>query len=302
MTQPTHSKKPLCFLVSGTGTDIGKTWFLAALCRSLLRLGLSTQAVKIVQTGFSQVNQDMGDAAIYSLACQDLPNFVPPKVLHCFPLAASPHLAAARVGQSLSVKDLTCEILKWQTKMQGKCEVLLFETAGGLCVPLNNQEDMLDLAKKLSFPVLLVAKNHLGAINHTLLSLKALAQAKLPLLALLLNELDSSAEPTEQAIRQDNQVLLAERLKNLYPDALFQTLPFCYEEPLQALAKLASALRPLATQILSLKARPTPRPCQEDLVSRDRACLWHPYSSLPNTAHLYAVRETYQNRLLLADG
>ena len=64
---------------------------------------------------------------------------------------------------------------------------LIVEGAGGIMVPLNEHDLMLDLMKKLQLPILLVAESGLGTINHTLLSLDLLKKHSLPVLGVVMN-------------------------------------------------------------------------------------------------------------------
>ena len=157
------SRRPLCAVfVSGSGTDVGKTVVTAALLRALRLAGVAAQAVKPVQTGVRAGDEyaaPQADAPVYAAAVSDLtslPELAPAAVLRCFSLPASPHLAAAREGERLEAAELARTILKHWESLDGAADILLLEGAGGLCVPLNEREDMLDLMAALDLPVLLV--------------------------------------------------------------------------------------------------------------------------------------------------
>ena len=91
---------------------------------------------------------------------------------------------------------------------------LLLEGAGGLHVPLNDSEDMLDLMESLGLPVLLVGGNYLGGLNHLLLSVEAVAARGLTLAGVILSDTQPAAREDEDtlAIRKDNEALLRRRL------------------------------------------------------------------------------------------
>lgn len=285
---------PFCLVLTGTGTDVGKTVATATLLRCLLDRKRTAMAVKIVQTGINA--QDEGkscasDSYYYHLASAEAP-FATATTLHTFPLAASPHLAAKRVGQSLSCRMLAQEIKDF-VLAHAHYDVLLFETAGGLHVPLSEQEDWLTLLPMLDFPVVLCAANCLGTLNHTQLSLDALERSGCEVLCLILSATHPAPDETEAIIRNDNLSLLKNRQSRL----TLCSLPYT-QLSAERMADLAQNLLPLAEVILAQKAY---RP-KADLLERDRASLWHPYSSVNACPPLSVVRTAYANRLVLEDG
>jgi dethiobiotin synthetase len=97
-----------------------------------------------------------------------------------FKLAASPHQSAREEGILIDLNEF--QIPKTQNH-------LIIEGAGGLMVPLNDNEFIIDLIEKLNVPAALVVKNYLGCINHTLLSVLVLNQKKIKLNYLILTEI-----------------------------------------------------------------------------------------------------------------
>ena len=95
-----------------------------------------------------------------------------------FKLAASPHQSAREEGILIDLNEF---------KLPETQNHLIIEGAGGLMVPLNDDEFIIDLIEKLNVPAALVVKNYLGCINHTLLSVLVLNQKKIKLNYLILN-------------------------------------------------------------------------------------------------------------------
>jgi dethiobiotin synthetase len=89
----------------------------------------------------------------------------------------SPHSAAEIDGITISLDSF--KIPTDQT--------LIVELAGGIMVPLNDQQTNLDLIKHLNLPVILVSKNYLGSLNHTLLSYELLKQHGIPMAGIVFN-------------------------------------------------------------------------------------------------------------------
>lgn len=92
----------------------------------------------------------------------------------------SPHEAAAREGKKLTV----AAIKKKQPKVDAP---LIIELAGGIMTPINDKQTMLDLAKSLGHPVIMVVDYYLGCINHTLLTLTVCKQKGLDVMGLVFN-------------------------------------------------------------------------------------------------------------------
>jgi len=201
--------------ITGTGTDVGKTLVMTALCWQLRQQGKKITAIKPVVSGFDP--QDPGsDAALILRSCglaatPALMQAIAPWQFHA-PLA--PSMAAAREGKTIVLED----VAKFCTEHTGlKSDVVLAEGAGGVMSPLNDRHTMLDWMEALAWPVALVAGSYLGAISHALTAVEALRARKLAVRALILSASDKNSVPLEDT---------AEALKKLIPsDIPVITLP-----------------------------------------------------------------------------
>lgn len=240
------------FFITGTDTDAGKTVITAALLRALHQQGLPVRAVKPVQTGVScRANpadvDPYADAVRYADAVADMAvRPLPAMTLRTFALAASPHLAARQQGQELDLQNLVDDIAALFASEEA---FLLLEGAGGLHVPLNGSADMLDLMQSLGLPVVVVAANRLGVLNHALLSVNALEAKNLQIAAVVLSHTSSplSADDTQQTILQDTAPCLRERL----PHIPVLEVPYCAQ-----LQQKEGAVRALGWQMLAQELRP----------------------------------------------
>ena len=161
-------------VVVGTDTDVGKT-----VVSALLVQGLNASYWKPVQCGDLAVGGDSGRVA--GLTGLNRSNPTPPSLLpEAYRLAApaSPNQAARDEG--IRVDDSRLDL----PAVEGP---LVVETAGGLLVPLRDDLLQIEQIKRWNLPVLLVARSGLGTLNHTLLSLEALAARQIPVLGLVLN-------------------------------------------------------------------------------------------------------------------
>lgn len=183
--------------MTGTDTGVGKTMVCA-----LLAAGLGHGYWKPVQSGsVDGLDSDL----VREIAGLQKNQIVPESYVFSQPL--SPHLAAQKDGAGIDL-DLIQPPLNPDS--------LIIEGAGGIMVPLNKDFLMIDLVKKLGVPVLIVAWNRLGVINHTLLTLEALKQAGVDILGVILNGAVNNEH--KQAIEHYGNVSVlaqVERLDNI---------------------------------------------------------------------------------------
>jgi len=158
--------------VTGTDTGVGKTVVCAALMHRYRRLGSGPDSARIamrywkpVQTGIERADDTREVRRLGSCSPREI---LLDGVRLRRPL--SPHLAARLSGVTISVATLLEAIAR-----QPPSSRWIVEGAGGALVPLNKSELMTDLMVRLALPVLVVARSRLGTINHTLLTLEALA-------------------------------------------------------------------------------------------------------------------------------
>jgi dethiobiotin synthetase len=145
------------YFVTGIGTGIGKT-----ICSAVLVEKLKADYWKPIQSG----DLDQSDSlSIKSLISNTKTVIHPEKYRLTQPL--SPHLSAKLDGIEIELKQLIPPTTQ---------NTLIIEGAGGLMVPLNEEELILDLIKNLAVEVVVVSQNYLGSINHTLLSINTLKQ------------------------------------------------------------------------------------------------------------------------------
>jgi dethiobiotin synthetase len=155
--------------VTGIGTDIGKTVVSAVLVEAL-----KADYWKPVQTG-SFFSRDTVE--VKRIISNTKSQFHPESYLLKQPM--SPHAAA-------ELEDV--EIQMDRINLPNTSNHLVIEGAGGLMVPLNRNHFMIDLIQKFDAEVVLVVKNYLGSINHTLLSIDVLKSRGLKIMGIIINE------------------------------------------------------------------------------------------------------------------
>lgn len=155
------------FFVTGTDTEIGKTWCSLGLMAHLQQQGHRVAAMKPVASGCVATAEGLRNDDALKLQAQAslvLPyEQVNP---YAFEPAIAPHLAAEAAGLSIDIDAIAsqcCDITQ-------RCDSVIVEGVGGWQVPLNAEHSVADLAAVLGLPVILVVGLRLGCINHALLS------------------------------------------------------------------------------------------------------------------------------------
>lgn len=167
-------QKPI--FITGIGTGIGKTITSAVLTEKL-----KADYWKPIQSG----DLDESDTLkVKSLISNTKTVFHPETYRLTQPY--SPHKSAAIDGIVIDINAFS---------IPETDNTLIIEGAGGLMVPLNEHDLMIDLIKKLQAEVILISQNYLGSINHTILSWKALQQENIPIKGIIFNgETDTESE------------------------------------------------------------------------------------------------------------
>ncbi len=177
--------------VTGTDTGVGKTFVAAGLARCLKDRGISTGVLKPAETGcvLRRGRRIPGDGAFLKHmagAREPIEEIVP------YRLAAplSPQVAAEREGIRIQTRRLESAF----RKISSRYTCTLVEGAGGILVPVTRKTTMVDLMRQFKLPVLLVSRLGLGTLNHTLLTLFYLAQHRLPVAGIVMNDPDGSRD------------------------------------------------------------------------------------------------------------
>ncbi len=185
--------------ITGTGTDIGKTFVSAGLIRHLRSVGRRVEALKPVVSGFDPQAPDASDPAQLLAALDRPPTMTEIERIAPWRFRAplSPDLAAQREGRVVDFKALVGFSRDAITRAQG---AVLIEGVGGVMVPLDERHTVLDWMTVLRVPVLLVAGSYLGTISHTLTALHVLAQRKLDIMAVAVSETAGSTVALDDTV------------------------------------------------------------------------------------------------------
>ena len=168
------------FFITGTDTGVGKTFFASILMKKYnFDYWKPIQTGKFIENDTFYIKQNIGIKKN---------RFHEP--IYSFKKPLSPHLASSYEKISINMKKI---------KKPNSNRPLIIEGAGGILVPLNKKNLLIDLIKKCKFPVIVVSKSILGTINHTLMTLEILKKNKINIFGVILNNIKNKKEGDENA-------------------------------------------------------------------------------------------------------
>lgn len=190
------SKK--AFFITGTDTNVGKTFIAASVLLAAKARGMTTAALKPVAAGCEKTPEGLRNAdalLLQSVITQKLYyEQINPIALEA---AIAPHIAAQLEKRSVSADRLA----GFCRGVLNTADFTLVEGAGGWRVPINSTETLADLAKALRLPVILVVGVRLGCINHALLTLEAIRNDGLLLAGWVANCVDADMPALQENIQ-----------------------------------------------------------------------------------------------------
>jgi dethiobiotin synthetase len=161
-------KHPLGLFITGTDTEVGKTYVATTIAKQLVAAGHRVGVYKPVASDcVSDGRQLLSEDAFALWEAANRPLNMEAVCPQRFPLPLAPHLAARSSEQEVDPDLLRTGISVWTDV----CDIILVEGAGGLMSPTGDDEFFADLAYDLGYPVLIVAPNVIGVINQALSAL-----------------------------------------------------------------------------------------------------------------------------------
>jgi dethiobiotin synthetase len=175
------------FFITGTDTEVGKTFVASLFCKYLVDSGEKVGVFKPIESGVK--NNPSPDFKILAKYANDRV-----KPLYTFGKPLAPMIASKIDGIEIDIRKVVSFIENDIKKHN--YNIYVVEGAGGLFVPLTKKIMIIDLIKILDFEVILVARTNLGTVNHTLLSVEALRNRQIKINTIILNEIFKT--PQEQ--------------------------------------------------------------------------------------------------------
>ena len=172
--------------ITGTDTDVGKTYITAGIAVTLRKMGIDVGVMKPFAAGTAQKNGFKSeDIEILSKAAKvnDPEKLVNPQF---FPISASPYTA----WKKLKIKPKIPTILQSFRKLSNLHEMLLVEGMGGVMTPILNNYYITNLIKEMKIPTIIIARSKVGTVNHTIMTVKSCEKFKIPIKGIIINNFD----------------------------------------------------------------------------------------------------------------
>ncbi len=182
--------------VTGTDTGVGKSLVTGLLARYLKEKGIRVVTQKWIQTG-SRVRADINlHLKIMGIPKGEIKDYFDCACPYVFSLPASPHLAAKVEKKRIDI----AKIKRSFKTLSANFDFVIVEGTGGALVPVDKKHLTVDIARELNLPVLVVAQNKLGAINHALMTVEVLKHRNMEILGILFNNYKSQ----DKLVLKDN--------------------------------------------------------------------------------------------------
>lgn len=200
------------FFITGTDTDVGKTYITAGLGVVLRKMGINVGVMKPFAAGTAQKkgykSEDIEILSRAAMAC-DPENLVNPQF---FPIPASPYTA----WKNLKTKPKVSTILSSFKKLTKLHDMILVEGMGGIMTPILKDYYITNLIKDMKIPTVIVTRSKVGTVNHTIMTVKMCEKYKIPIKGIIINNFDDGYRIKE----------LTRDLKNLTGVPILGSIPF----------------------------------------------------------------------------
>ena len=180
--------------ITGTDTDIGKTYITAGLAITLRKMSIDVGVMKPFAAGVAQKKgYKSEDVEILSKSAQthDPENLVNPQF---FPISASPYTA----WKKLKIKPKIPLVLSSFKKLSDMHDMMLIEGVGGILTPILKDYYVTNLIKDMKIPTIIVTRSKVGTVNHTLMTVKMCEKYKIPIKGIIINNFDGDGYPINQ--------------------------------------------------------------------------------------------------------
>ncbi len=172
--------------ITGTDTDIGKTYISNLLLKQLNSAGYTTFGIKPIASGCHYNNDGLlvNDDALSLQQSASLFRSYPVVNPIALEDSVAPHLAADNMGLTLTKEHVKQKIL---SSVQDEADINIIEGVGGWSVPLNDNELFSTVIAELNIPVILVVGIKLGCLNHAILTYQSIIQMNVPFIGWIAN-------------------------------------------------------------------------------------------------------------------
>jgi dethiobiotin synthetase len=199
--------------ITGTDTDVGKTYVTAGLAASFRKMSIDVGVMKPFAAGTAQKNGfKSSDVQILANAAKvhDSEALLNPQF---FPIAASPYT----VLQNLKIKPDIGLVLDNFKKLSQMHSLMLVEGIGGIMTPIIQDYFLANLIQDMGLSAIIVTRTKIGTINHTIMTCEMCKKYKIPVKGIIINNFDANGYPAHELKRD---------LESLSGIAVLGTIPF----------------------------------------------------------------------------
>ena len=176
------------FFITGTDTDVGKTWVAVGIASALKKMGMDVGVMKPFAAGTAQ-KTDFKSEDVQRLAnaanVNDPEELVNPQF---FLVPASPYTAAQKLGIKVDLES----VMESFKKLSSSHQLMLVEGIGGILTPILQDYFVTNLIKEMDLETIIVTTNRIGTVNHTLMTCKMCTSYDLKVKGIIINNLDSA--------------------------------------------------------------------------------------------------------------
>lgn len=204
------------FFITGTDTGVGKTVIAAAIIKVIHAQGISVCGMKPVETGCSRIGDTLypSDGMFLKKAAgmEETINHITP---YCFETPVAPSLASEMEGRPVSIDGI---LEKFHGLLQ-RYRAAVVEGVGGILVPIKKDYFVIDLARELKLPLIVVIRPSLGTLNHTLLTVNYALREGLAVSGIVIN----FTRPSDATVAENTNPLI---LRQLSPVPVIGVFPY----------------------------------------------------------------------------
>lgn len=203
------------FFVTGTDTEIGKTFVSTALIEAARRRGLRVGVMKPIASGAERTRAGLRNEDALALMAAAGETDYEATNLYCFEPPISPHLAAAEAGVTIDI-----EVIAHRVSLRAaQFDLLVVEGAGGWRAPLGQGYGIAELARAIGLPVLMVVGLRLGCLNHAALTQESIRRCGVPFAGWVGSAIDPNMA------RRDENIATLTTVLGVPPIGLFPNHP-----------------------------------------------------------------------------
>lgn len=183
--------------IAGTDTGVGKTVVTMGIARALKKRGVDVGVMKPFASGIPDGTKFRTDDVRRIMEASDSIDDIGLVNPQFYPIPASPYTAGRNLGSDVDVS----RVLESFSRLSVIHDTVLVEGMGGIMAPIRRDYFVYNLAGDMGIPVLLVARNRVGTINHVLMSVKVCRDGRIPIRGIIINDIDDGY-PADQ-LRRD---------------------------------------------------------------------------------------------------